>query len=189
MGDDAKFIKCQGANLTNGFAEGPNKFTILTSDKHDVAQLQIGFEGPAQPEVKLVTKKDKSVDVTYITAVGGDYKIHVKYKDAYVHSSPFKVKIVGDVKASVDKVKTSGAIKEAKNNADNAITVDGREVGISGGLSAHMEGPSKPDLQFKNNDDGTVTVSYKPTAAGTYKLHIKFTHYHLPGSPFTIACK
>lgn len=64
--------------------------------------------------------------------MGGDYKIHVKYKDAYVHSSPFKVKIVGDVKASVDKVKTSGAIKEAKNNADNAITVDGREVGISG---------------------------------------------------------
>lgn len=51
-----------------------------------------------------------------------------------------------------------------------------------GGLSAHMEGPSKPDLQFKNNDDGTVTVSYKPTAAGTYKLHIKFTHYHLPGN-------
>ncbi len=44
-----------------------------------------------------------------------------------------------------------------------------------------MEGPSKPDLQFKNNDDGTVTVSYKPTATGTYKLHIKFTHYHLPG--------
>lgn len=79
-----------------------------------------------------MTKKDKSVDVTYITAVGGDYKIHVKYKDAYVHSSPFKVKIVGDVKASVDKVKTSGAIKEAKNNADNTITVDGREVGISG---------------------------------------------------------
>jgi filamin len=47
-----------------------------------------------------------------------------------------------------------------------------------------MEGPSKPDLQFKNNDDGTVTVTYKPTAAGTYKLHLKFTHYHLPGKPY-----
>jgi filamin len=189
MSDDAKFIKCQGANLTNGFAEGPNKFTILTNENHDVTKLQIGFEGPAQPEVKLVTKKDKTVDVTFITAVGGDYKIHVKYKDNYIHSSPFKCKIVGDVKASVDKVKSSGAIKEAKNNADNTITIDGREVGISGGLSAHMEGPSKPDLQFKNNDEGTVTVTYKPTAAGTYKLHLKFTHYHLPGSPFTITCK
>jgi hypothetical protein len=114
------------------FAEGPNKFTILTSDKHDVTKLQIGFEGPAQPEVKLVTKKDKTVDVTFITAVGGDYKIHVKYNDNYIHASPYKCKIVGDVKASVDKVKSSGAIKEAKNNADNQITIDGREVGISG---------------------------------------------------------
>lgn len=94
MADEAKAIKCQGVNLNNGFAgylsiqlkfsntfslflkkvhsfllslEGPNKFTILTTDKHDVTQLQIGFEGPAQPEVKLVTKKDKAVDVTFVT--------------------------------------------------------------------------------------------------------------------------
>lgn len=58
-----------------------------------MTQLQIGFEGPAQPEVKLVTKKDKAVDVTFITAVGGDYKIHVKYKDNYIHGSPYKCKV------------------------------------------------------------------------------------------------
>ncbi len=30
MGDDAKFIKCQGANLTNGFAGTVDKFVIKT---------------------------------------------------------------------------------------------------------------------------------------------------------------
>lgn len=49
---EAKLIKCNGTGLGNGFAEGPNKFTILTSDKHDVTKLQIGFDGPSQPEVK-----------------------------------------------------------------------------------------------------------------------------------------
>lgn len=50
-----------------------------------------------------------------------------------------------------------------------------------GGLSAHMEGPSKPELVFKNQEDGQVICSYQPSAPGNYKLHLKFQHYHLPG--------
>lgn len=186
---EAKLIKCQGVGLNNGFAEGPNKFTIMTNSNHDVTQLQIGFDGPSQPEVKLVTKKDNGVDVTYTVNVAGDYKIHVKYGEHYIHGSPYKCKILGDVKASVQKVKVTGATKEALSGKSNDITVDGREVGISGGLSAHMEGPSKPDLTFKNQDDGQVICTYTPTAPGSYKLHLKFQHYHLPGSPFTVVCQ
>ena len=52
-----------------------------------------------------------------------------------------------------------------------------------------MEGPSKPELSFRNDPEGTVTVVYKPTAAGTYKMHLKFQHYHCPGSPLTIHAK
>jgi len=186
---EAKLIKCDGTGLANGFAEGPNKFNIQTKDTHDVTKLQIGFDGPSQPEVKLVTKKDNSVDVTYMVNVPGDYKIHVKYGEHYIKNSPYKCKILGDVKASVAKVKVGGATKEALSGKGNEIVIDGREVGISGGLSAHMEGPSKPELVFKNQDDGQVICTYTPTAAGNYKLHLKFQHYHLPGSPFTVVCQ
>jgi len=185
---EAKNIKCQGTNLANGFAEGPNKFTILTTPNHDVKKLQIAFEGPAQPETKLVTKPNKTVDVTFTTAVGGEYKIHVMYEGNYVVGSPYKCKILGDVKPSVDKIKVSGAIKEAKANAENEVVIDGREVGISGGLTAKMDGPSSPDLAFKDNDDGTVSATFKPTAPGNYKLHLKYSHYNLKGSPFAIVC-
>lgn len=113
-------------------AEGPNKFTILTTPNHDVKKLQIGFEGPAQPETKLVTKANKNVDVTFVTAVGGNYKIHVMYDEHYISGSPYNCKIIGDVKPSVDKVKVSGAIKEAKVNVENEILIDGKEVGICG---------------------------------------------------------
>lgn len=70
-----------------------------------------------------------------------------------------------------------------------------------------MDGPSKTDLAFKDNDDDTVTATYKPTEPGTYKLTLKFTHFNLKGkfnwfhcdifdcvkytflgSPFTITC-
>lgn len=113
-------------------AEGPNKFIILTSPKHDVKKLQIGFEGPSQPETKLVTKANKNVDVTFTTPVGGNYKIHVMYDEHYVLGSPYNCKLVGDVKPSVDKIKVSGAIKEAKKDEQNEILIDGKDVGICG---------------------------------------------------------
>lgn len=186
MADVAKVIKCQGTNLSNGFAEGPNKFTILTNANHDVKKLQIAFEGPAQPETKLVTKPNKTVDVTFTTPVGGVYKIHVMYDGHYIHQSPYSCKILGDVKPSVDKIKVSGAVSEAKANQENVITIDGREVGISGGITAKMTGPGEPAFEFKENDDGTVAATYKPAAPGTYKLLLKFSQYSLKGSPFTI---
>lgn len=211
MADVAKGIKCTGTNLNNGFAgklvnsdpscgflnlgaflvrffaEGPNKFVIGTSPSHSVTKLQIAFEGPAQPETKLVTKENKTVDVTFVTAVGGNYKIHVMYDGHYVQGSPYNCKIIGDVKPSVDKVKVSGAIGEAKANVENEVIIDGREVGIVA-FSAKMEGPSTPDLAFKDNPDGTVSAVYKPTAPGNYKLHLKYTHFNLQGSPFKITC-
>jgi hypothetical protein len=57
-----------------------------------VTKIQIGFDGPSQPDCKLVTKKDKSVDVTYMAPVAGEYKIHVRYDEKPVIGSPFKLK-------------------------------------------------------------------------------------------------
>lgn len=126
------------------------------------------------------------------------------YDEHYVSGSPFMCKLVGDVKPSVDKIKVSGATKEAKKDVENEILIDGKDVGISGkakkyffflqsfggkrfffviaaAFTAKMEGPSKADLVFVDNDDGTVTAKFKPTEAGTYKLILKFTHFNLPG--------
>lgn len=49
-----------------------------------------------------------------------------------------------------------------------------------------MEGPSKPEITFKNEPDGTTKVVYKPNAPGAYKLNLKFNNLPLPGSPFNI---
>ena len=52
-----------------------------------------------------------------------------------------------------------------------------------------MEGPSKPEISFKNAPDGTIKVLYKPSVAGAYKLNIKFDGLPLPGSPYSITVK
>lgn len=54
----------------------------------------------------------------------------------------------------------------------------------AGGLSLAVEGPSKAEICCHDNKDGTVSVSYLPTAPGEYKITVKFGDKHIKGSPF-----
>lgn len=54
----------------------------------------------------------------------------------------------------------------------------------AGGLSLAVEGPSKAEICCHDNKDGTVSVSYLPTAPGEYKITVKFGDKHIKGSPY-----
>jgi len=182
-------ISAHGGGLINGIAGMQNKFTVFTSG-NAVTGLTVAFEGPSKPEISFHNQKDGSVEVAYTPKCGGDYKIHVKYNNKDIIGSPFKTKISGDDsthKALVSKIKCSGPNTAAgKAGAVNEILVDCKEAGITGGLNFAMEGPAKPEVTFRDNKDGTLTVQYTPPQPGDYKLHLKFNDIHLPGSPFEI---
>lgn len=55
---------------------------------------------------------------------------------------------------------------------------------VAGGLSLAVEGPSKADISCHDNKDGTVTVTYLPTAPGEYRISVKFGDKHIKGSPY-----
>ena len=50
--------------------------------------------------------------------------------------------------------------------------VDTREAGY-GGLSLSVEGPSKADLDCKDNADGTCLITYTPLEPGTYVINVR----------------
>lgn len=54
----------------------------------------------------------------------------------------------------------------------------------AGGLSLSVEGPSKAEISCHDNKDGTISVSYLPTAPGEYKIGVKFGDKHIRGSPY-----
>lgn len=122
-------------------------------------------------------------------------------------------KEVGDAKKV--KVTGSG-LKDGKTHVENLFTVDTRSAGKSdgdrsffeksynlfeilliklnmylyntgyGGLSLSIEGPSKAEIQCKDNEDGTLNISYRPTEPGYYIVNLKFADHHVDGSPFTV---
>lgn len=55
---------------------------------------------------------------------------------------------------------------------------------FTGGLSLAVEGPSKADISCHDNKDGTVSVTYLPTAPGEYRISVKFGDKHIKGSPY-----
>lgn len=186
-------ILANGPGLSSGKAGEPCKFTILSppgSSKFNPASCSVAFEGPSKPEIKFVTNKDGTVECTWTPKLPGNYKIYVRYEDKEISGSPFLCKITGGeelAKQQVGKIKCSGAaLKEGKTHVTNEIVVDTKESGIIGGLNVSMEGPAKPEINFKNTSGGILILQYKPTQPGNYKLHLKFQEIHVPGSPFQI---
>ncbi|CAG2181972.1 unnamed protein product, partial [Oppiella nova] len=55
----------------------------------------------------------------------------------------------------------------------------------AGNLQVAVEGPSKADIQCKDNKDGTISVSYLPPAPGEYKINIRFGDRPIKGSPYS----
>jgi filamin len=54
----------------------------------------------------------------------------------------------------------------------------------TGGLAVAVEGPSKAEIQCRDNKNGTCDVVYYPTAPGDYTITVKFADKHIHGSPF-----
>lgn len=47
-----------------------------------------------------------------------------------------------------------------------------------------MEGPKKTLVNAKDNGNNTITVTFTPEVAGTYKVNVSSAEAPLPGSPF-----
>lgn len=99
----------------------------------------------------------------------------------YLTGSPFKF--------HVDSI-TSGYVTAYGPGLTHGVSGEPGNFTIStkgagaGGLSLAVEGPSKAEISYQDNKDGTVAVSYLPTAPGEYKISVRFGDKNIKGSPF-----
>jgi len=72
-----------------------------------------------------------------------------------------------------------------RTNTANDFTVYTNRGGCHG-LSVGIDGPSRSEIKYHDNHDGTVKVTYIPSLPGEYKLVIKYDGLNVGGSPYTV---
>ncbi|XP_060844344.1 filamin-A isoform X4 [Rhopalosiphum padi] len=154
----------------------------------DFRLLNASIQAPSGLEEPCFLKRlpNGNLGISFTPREIGQHVVSVKRMGQHIVNSPFKITVgereVGDAK----KVKVTGnGLKEGKTHIENLFTVDTRSAGY-GGLSLSIEGPSKAEIQCKDNEDGTLNISYRPTEPGYYIVNLKFADHHVDGSPFTV---
>lgn len=110
----------------------------------------------------------------------------VQRKGKHITNSPFKIMVNTQEVGDAARVQVSGdGLIQGKTHINNGFKINTKSAGY-GGLSLSIEGPSKAEIDCKDNDDGTLDVDYKPTEPGFYIINIKFADAHVPGSPFQV---
>lgn len=86
--------------------------------------------------------------------------------------------------ASLAMVSGSGLISGVAG-AENHFNVYTGRSGI-GYLSVRVDGPSRAEVKFVDNHDGSVRVTYIPSIMGEYRVHVAIDDIPVPRSPFKV---
>ncbi|KAM3959990.1 filamin A protein cher isoform 3-T5 [Aphomia sociella] len=125
--------------------------------------------------------RDGTVSIKYEPREEGIHELYVKYNGEHVQGSPYKF-TVDSISSGYVTAYGSGLVSGVSGEPSQ-FTISTKGAG-AGGLSMAVEGPSKAEITCHDNKDGTVAVSYLPTAPGEYKVTIRFGDKHIKGSPF-----
>ncbi|XP_063851781.1 filamin-A-like isoform X2 [Scylla paramamosain] len=154
----------------------------------DIKSLNASIQAPSGLEEPCFLKKlpNGHLGISFTPREVGEHLVSVKRMGNHIANSPFKINVGEKEVGDASKVKISGkCLSEGQTHKENQFTIDTRDAGY-GGLSLSIEGPSKADIQCKDNEDGTLTIGYTPTEPGYYIINLKFADNHVPGSPFTV---
>ncbi|XP_044741492.1 filamin-A isoform X3 [Chrysoperla carnea] len=126
--------------------------------------------------------RDGTVSIKYDPREEGLHELYVKYNGEHVQGSPFKFHV--DSISSGYVTAYGPGLTHGVSGEPSNFTISTKGAG-AGGLSMAVEGPSKAEISCHDNKDGTVSVSYLPTAPGEYRITVRFGDKHIKGSPFT----
>ncbi|TNN09515.1 Filamin-A isoform 1 [Schistosoma japonicum] len=160
---DAKAVDPQGRGIVKAIVVSPNK-------QRTACLIQNNGDG--------------TYKCSYSPIDDGLHHIEVTYDGAPVPGSSFPVNVAPGCDPT--RVRAYGpGLEGGLTHELQRFTVDLDGAG-QGALGLALEGPADAQIQCQDNKDGTCTVDYLPTRAGTYDIFVKFNDMNIPGSPFQV---
>merc|ERR1740128_165602 len=154
----------------------------------DIRSLKAFIESPSGGIEQCFLKKlpRGNIGISFTPREVGEHLVSVQKNGKHITNSPFKIVVNAQEVGDASRVKVIGdGLVQGKTHVNNRFMINTKSAGY-GGLSLSIEGPSKAEIDCKDNENGTLDVDYKPTEPGFYIINIKFADSHVPGSPFQV---
>ncbi|XP_041080791.1 filamin-B isoform X1 [Polyodon spathula] len=152
-------------------------------------ELKVLVKGPKGLEEPVKQKDfvDGVYSFEYYPHSPGKYVAAITWGGQHIPKSPFEVQV--DREAGPQKIRAWGPGLEGGavgKPADFVVESVGTEVGT---LGFAIEGPSQAKIECDDQNDGSCNVSYWPTEAGEYAVHVMCDDEDIEDSPFMALIK
>ena len=192
---DTTVCSATGSGLQNAFTGIPAQFVVLAKQegllKDGTLQVKVqGVMNGVECKVRARDNGNGTYNVAYLIHDPGAYLISIVTEGKPIAGSPFRLTALPGPTA--DKCRMYGPILQP-----NALLTIGKPMDFSvdasaagvGNLSVKAIGPSNTQARVylaKSSKKGAYNVKLDPIRHGKYRVSVKWSGEHIPGSPFML---
>ncbi|KAH9369761.1 hypothetical protein HPB48_007728 [Haemaphysalis longicornis] len=185
---DASRVLCSGEGLRGGTV-GKEIKAFIDTRKGGPGELTAHCMGPHKmAHCELYDHRDGTFTLYLKPQEGGRHLLTIKYGGDHIPGSPYSLRIAGAPDASKVRVYGPGIEPGVLAVYQSRFICDTRGAG-AGQLTVRIRGPKgafRVEMQRESQKDRTILCKYDPTEPGDYRIEVKWSGEHVPGSPFVV---
>jgi len=186
---DASRVVCTGEGLRGGVV-GHEIKSFVDTRRAGPGELSAHCVGPHKTAFsELYDHQDGTFSLNIKPQEPGRHQLSIKYGGENVPGSPFSLRIAGPPDASKVRVYGPGVEPGVLSLYQSRFMCDTRGAG-AGQLTVRIRGPKaafRVEMQRESQKDRIILCKYDPTEPGDYRIEVKWSGDHVPGSPFHVA--
>lgn len=187
-GCDPSKVLCTGDGLKGGML-GEEIKVFIDTRRAGSAELTALCTGPQKVAFCELLDRGDGTFILYVKPQEpGRQFLTIKYGGQHIPKSPFLIKISGRPDPTKVRVYGPGVEHGVLSLYQSRFVCDTRGAG-AGQLTVRIRGPKgafRMETQRESQKDRTILCKYDPTEPGDYRIEIKWSGHHVPGSPFSV---
>lgn len=187
-GCDPSKVICTADSLKGGIL-GEKMKTFIDTKKAGPGELTALCTGPQKVAFCELLDRGDGTFILYIKPQeSGRHFLTINYGGQHIPKSPFSFKVSGRPDSTKVRVYGPGVEHGVLSLYQSRFVCDTRGAG-AGQLTVRIRGPKgafRMETQRENQRDRTILCKYDPTEPGDYRIEIKWSGCHVPGSPFSV---
>lgn len=185
---DAARVSASGEGLKGGSVDKDLKIFIDTK-RAGPGELSAHCMGPQKVvQSELIDQMNGTFFLIIKPQEPGKHVLTIKYGGEHIPGSPFPIRVSGPPDPSKVRIYGPGIEHGVLPLYQSRFICDTRGAG-AGQLTVRIRGPKgafRVEMQRESQKDRTILCKYDPTEPGDYRIEVKWSGQHVPGSPFPV---